>query len=144
MNYLTQYYKNLSEQLQSKVNELQSLLNESGLKRALKSGDPALLRKELIKANLKSSALEDELRATWDKEKNDRVRAIGGNEDELRRRLKQIPGALEGDVAGTVMPDIYNSIIIAKSGRKVRAREAAKEEAAKLARRKAISGEEQL
>ena len=42
MNYLTNYYKNLCEQLQEKVNIL-----ESGLKAALKSGDKEKMEQEL-------------------------------------------------------------------------------------------------
>ena len=42
MHYLTNYYKNLCEQLQEKVNIL-----ESGLKAALKSGDKEKMEQEL-------------------------------------------------------------------------------------------------
>jgi len=45
MNYLTNYYKNLCEQLQEKIDLL-----EAGLKKAMKSGDPELLKKEGLKA----------------------------------------------------------------------------------------------
>ena len=45
MNYLTQYYKNLCEQLQERIDLL-----EAGLKTALRTKDQALLRKEQLKA----------------------------------------------------------------------------------------------
>lgn len=45
MDYLANYYKNLCEQLQEKVDLL-----EAGLKTALRTGDPALLRREQLKA----------------------------------------------------------------------------------------------
>lgn len=45
MNYLTNYYKNLCEQLQAKINIIEMQLNEAGLKKALKTGDPELLRR---------------------------------------------------------------------------------------------------
>jgi hypothetical protein len=45
MNYLTQYYKNLCEQLQEKVDLL-----EAGLKTALRTGDSARLEREKLKA----------------------------------------------------------------------------------------------
>lgn len=32
MNYLTQYYKNLAESLQTRINQLQSILNENDRK----------------------------------------------------------------------------------------------------------------
>jgi len=44
MNYLTNYYKNLCEDLQAKINLL-----ESGLKKALRTGDPELLKKEALR-----------------------------------------------------------------------------------------------
>ena len=44
MDYLTNYYKNLSEQLQEQIN-----LIEAGLKKALSSGNPELMKKELAK-----------------------------------------------------------------------------------------------
>ena len=44
MDYLTNYYKNLCEQLQKQVNLL-----EAGLKKAMKSGDPDLLHREALK-----------------------------------------------------------------------------------------------
>jgi len=50
MNYLTQYYKNLCEQLQEKINILEMQLNEAGLKTALKTKNPELLAKEEMKA----------------------------------------------------------------------------------------------
>lgn len=50
MNYLTNYYKNLCEQLQEKITVLEAQLNEAGLKKALKTKDPELLKKEKMKA----------------------------------------------------------------------------------------------
>ena len=45
MNYLTTYYKNLCEDLQTKIDLL-----EAGLKKAMKTKDPELLKKEELKA----------------------------------------------------------------------------------------------
>ena len=55
MNYLTNYYKNLSEQLQEKVNLL-----EAGLKKALDTGDSELMKKELAKRKTKKDRLQGE------------------------------------------------------------------------------------
>jgi hypothetical protein len=55
MDYLTQYYKNLSEQLQEQVNLL-----EAGLKKALDTGDTQLMKKELAKRKAKKDRLQDE------------------------------------------------------------------------------------
>ena len=44
MDYQAQYYKNLCEQLQGRINLL-----EAGLKKALSTGNPALMKKELAK-----------------------------------------------------------------------------------------------
>lgn len=44
MNYLTNYYKNLCENLQSEI-----ILLEAGLKKALRTGNPALMQQELAK-----------------------------------------------------------------------------------------------
>jgi hypothetical protein len=49
MDYLTNYYRNLCEQLQEKVDLL-----EAGLKKALRTGDPNLLAREGVKAALRS------------------------------------------------------------------------------------------
>jgi hypothetical protein len=47
MNYLTNYYKNLCEQLQEKVSILEAQLNEAGFRAAMKSGDPEKIKKQL-------------------------------------------------------------------------------------------------
>jgi len=44
MNYLTNYYKNLSEQLQEKINYLEKLLNEGRVVRDPKTGKDILIR----------------------------------------------------------------------------------------------------
>lgn len=54
MHYLTNYYKNLCEQLQEKINILESQLNEAGLQKALRSKDPEKLKKETEKQIMKS------------------------------------------------------------------------------------------
>jgi hypothetical protein len=53
MNYLTNYYKNLCEDLQAKIDLL-----EAGLKQAIKTGDPKLLAKEGIKAGERFNRLQ--------------------------------------------------------------------------------------
>jgi hypothetical protein len=58
MNYLTNYYKNLCEDLQAKINLL-----ESGLKKALKTGDPELLRKAALMAGARWDRAQKEARA---------------------------------------------------------------------------------
>lgn len=55
MDYLTKYYKNLSEQLQEQVNLL-----EAGLKKALDTGDKELMKKELAKRKTKKDRLQKE------------------------------------------------------------------------------------
>lgn len=55
MNYTTQYYKNLCENLQ-----LEIMLLEAGLKKALKSGNPRLMKKELAKRRERSERLKSE------------------------------------------------------------------------------------
>ena len=55
MNYTTQYYKNLCENLQ-----LEIMLLEAGLKKALKSGNPKLMKKELAKRRERSNRLKSE------------------------------------------------------------------------------------
>jgi hypothetical protein len=55
MNYTTQYYKNLCENLQ-----LEIMLLEAGLKKALKSGNPKLMKKELAKRRERSARLKSE------------------------------------------------------------------------------------
>ena len=47
MDYLSNYYKNLCEQLQEKINIL-----EAGLQQAMKTGEPELMKKEFLKGNL--------------------------------------------------------------------------------------------
>lgn len=46
MDYLTNYYKNICEQLQEKLNILEAQLNEAGLKAAMKSGDAETMKQE--------------------------------------------------------------------------------------------------
>lgn len=58
MNYLTNYYKNLCEDLQAKINLL-----EAGLKDAMKSGDPDLLRKEALRQGARWDRAEEVARA---------------------------------------------------------------------------------
>ena len=53
MNYLTNYYKNLCEQLQNQVNLL-----EAGLNKALKTGKAELMKKELIKQRERLKSLD--------------------------------------------------------------------------------------
>ena len=55
MDYMTNYYKNLSEQLQEQIN-----LIEAGLQKALSSGNPELMKKELAKRRAKKDRLQDE------------------------------------------------------------------------------------
>ncbi len=53
MNYLTNYYKNLCEDLQAKIDLL-----EAGLKKAIKTGDPELLAREGIKSGERFERLQ--------------------------------------------------------------------------------------
>lgn len=46
MDYLTNHYKNICEQLQQKINILEAQLNEAGLKKAMKSGSEEEMKKE--------------------------------------------------------------------------------------------------
>jgi len=55
MNYLTNYYKNICEQLQQRVDLL-----EAGLKKAMKTGDTELLKKEALKQGAKWDRLKAE------------------------------------------------------------------------------------
>jgi hypothetical protein len=55
MNYLTNYYKNLCQELQEQINLL-----EAGLKKAMRSGKPELLKKEALKQGAKWDRLKAE------------------------------------------------------------------------------------
>jgi len=55
MDYQAQYYKNLCEQLQGRINLL-----EAGLKKALNTGNPALMTKELAKRKARLQYYRDE------------------------------------------------------------------------------------
>ena len=61
MNYLTNYYKNLCEQLQEKIGILEMQLNEAGVKKTMKTKDPALLRKEIIKGKQRRERTQQEM-----------------------------------------------------------------------------------
>ena len=58
MNYLTNYYKNLCEQLEYKVSIL-----EAGLKQALRSNEPEKIKKEMLRQGHR----EDIAQAEYDK-----------------------------------------------------------------------------
>jgi hypothetical protein len=67
MNYLTNYYKNLCEQLQERIDLL-----EAGLKKALETGEPELMKKEFLKGKARverklSAAEEQETKAEKEK-----------------------------------------------------------------------------
>jgi hypothetical protein len=67
MNYLTNYYKNLCEQLQEKINIL-----EAGLQQAMKTGEPELMKKEFLKGKARKErkvAAAEEQEAKAEKEK---------------------------------------------------------------------------
>ena len=49
MNYLTNYYKNLAESLQDRVNVLEQLLNEAGFEKAMRSKNPDRIKKEIAR-----------------------------------------------------------------------------------------------
>ena len=57
MDYLTNYYKNLCEDLQTKINLL-----EAGLKKAQASGDPELLAKEKAKAKHRIKRVKEDIK----------------------------------------------------------------------------------
>jgi len=54
MDYLTNYYKNLCEELQARVYIL-----EAGLRKAMKSGDAAIMRKELARQKARRQLKQD-------------------------------------------------------------------------------------
>lgn len=62
MNYLTNYYKNICEQLQEKINILEMQLNEAGVKKALKTKDPVLLRKEIMKGEQRRERSQQDMK----------------------------------------------------------------------------------
>jgi hypothetical protein len=67
MNYLTNYYKNLCEQLQEKINIL-----EAGLQQAMKTGEPETMKKEFLKGKARKErkvAAAEEQEAKAEKEK---------------------------------------------------------------------------
>jgi hypothetical protein len=102
MDYLTNYYKNLCEQLQEKVNLL-----EAGLKAAMKSGDPTKLKQEAIRqgarqklkqelagrANLRSQQLlktnpaKAGIFASKGEEAAQSARELGANIEEIEMQL---------------------------------------------------------
>ena len=102
MNYITNYYKNLCEQLQEKVNLL-----EAGLKAAMKSGDPTKLKQEAIRqgarqklkqelagrANLRSQQLlktnpnKAGIFASKGEEAAQSARELGANIEEIEMQL---------------------------------------------------------
>jgi hypothetical protein len=78
MHYLTNYYKNLCEQLQEKVSILEAQLNEAGLKAAMKSGDPEELKKQLA---IQKARKENKLESA----KVSGLRAIGAQTRDLKQ-----------------------------------------------------------
>jgi hypothetical protein len=61
MDYLTKYYKHLCEQLQEKLNIIEMQLNEAGVKKALQTKDPVLLRKEILKGEERRKRTQQEM-----------------------------------------------------------------------------------
>lgn len=79
MNYLTNYYKHLSEQLQAKINLLEAKLHstgelaqqdevndslEEGVKKVLRSGDKEKIAKEVTKQKLRGKKSNKEFHET--------------------------------------------------------------------------------
>lgn len=58
MDSKTIYYKRLCEKTQKKINVLKNYLYEAGLKTAMRSGDPDLLRREYLKQNVRKASKE--------------------------------------------------------------------------------------
>lgn len=63
MNYLTNYYKNLCEQLQEKLNILETQLNESGVKQALRTENPQQVTKEILKGYARRKRAQNDMEA---------------------------------------------------------------------------------
>jgi hypothetical protein len=83
MDYLTNYYKNLCEQLQEKVDLL-----ESGLAAALRTKDPALLRKEKLKAQAREERGQEAVEAAG-RRTSEAVQTYGASSDEAARAYDQ-------------------------------------------------------
>lgn len=64
MNYLTNYYKNLCEQLEAQISILEMQLNEAGLKKALKRKDMQSLGKEIVKGYERRKRAQGEMEAS--------------------------------------------------------------------------------
>jgi len=84
MNYLTQYYKNICEQLQEKLNILEMQLNEAGLKKALTTNDPSLLRKEILKGEARRKRAQQEMEET---DISGAMETYGASSEEAARAL---------------------------------------------------------
>lgn len=93
MRSLTQYYKNLCEDLQKKIEVLENMLNEAGYKKAIRSKNPEKLRKEIKRQAARGAydpnwALrDDEIIASIGRKKYDAKMKRGRNIDNLRGKL---------------------------------------------------------
>jgi hypothetical protein len=128
MDYLTQYYKNLSEQLQYQVNLL-----EAGLKKAMKSGDPELLKRQALKQGAK-----------WDRLK---AEAAKHREEGMKATRKYGPTSQESGEhhwqamnADTQAREIMKNIIAIDQQLDVEAPEARKKSSKKYVTQKNIEG----
>ena len=64
MNYLTNYYKNICEQLQEKIDILEMELNEAGVRGALRTENPQEVTKEILKGYERRKRLQKEMEGT--------------------------------------------------------------------------------
>ena len=96
MNYLTNYYKNLCEQLQARVYIL-----EAGLRKAMESGDAAIMRKELARQKARRQLKQDlgtraGLRAQQLQTRDpDKAGLFQGKSDEAKASARELLGNIE-------------------------------------------------
>jgi len=93
MDYLTKYYKNLSEQLQEQINVLENLLNEAGFKRAMRSNDPDKQRKEIAR-----QAARGAYHPNWALNDEDIIAKIGEKKYTSRKKRGENIDALQGEL----------------------------------------------
>ena len=77
MNYLTNYYKNLAESLQDRVNALEQLLNEAGFEKAMRSKNPDQIKKEIARQKHRKEGVWQRIEKT-EREKREALDDGGG------------------------------------------------------------------
>ena len=101
MNYLTLYYKNLSEQLQGQINVLENLLNEAGFKQAMRSGDPDKQKKEIARQAARGAYHPD-----WALNDEAIIAKIGEKKYTSKKRRGENIDALQGELEKNSSPEI--------------------------------------